>query len=148
MMVTPGRPGEAHDPEVAIERSRAFPATPEAIPVVRRMITEVAPDPVMAATAELLISELASNAVRHARTPFEVRIWARATGLRAEVVDGSAALPVLGERSVDSEQGRGLRIVESLASAWGVDHRGGKKAVWFELGPLRPGDSPSTGTAV
>jgi anti-sigma regulatory factor (Ser/Thr protein kinase) len=98
------------------------------------MIAKVAPDPVTAATAELLISELASNAVRHARTPFEVQVWAGPAGLRAEVVDGSVDLPVLGDWGADADRGRGLRILDSLASAWGVERRAGAKAVWFELG--------------
>ena len=142
MFVTAGRPGEAEDCDERIECARAFPASPEAIPAVRRMITEFAADPVMAATAELLISELASNAVRHARTPFEVRVWADRTCLHAEVIDGSADLPVLGDGSVDAEQGRGLRILDSLASAWGVDVRSGAKAVWFALDTPKAVDPP------
>jgi hypothetical protein len=133
MSTTAWRMGGAPDPAAPLERHRVFPASPASIPVVRRMVAEAVPDPVLAATAELLISEVATNAVRHAATPFEVSIWVAPTRLRAEVVDASTALPIIRTAGSSDERGRGLHIVDALASAWGVESRGQHKAVWFEL---------------
>jgi anti-sigma regulatory factor (Ser/Thr protein kinase) len=138
MCATPGRTDDSQRHGPHIECIRSFPGSPDAIPEVRRMIAPLQLDAATAATAELLISELASNAVRHARTPFEVRVFAGPSGLHVEVVDGSTAPPILGDWGVEAERGRGLRIVDSLASAWGVEERAGNKAVWFELGSAPP----------
>ena len=145
MSTTARRMGGVQDPADPLERHRLFPASPASIPVVRRMVAEAVPDPVLAATAELLISEVATNAVRHAATPFEVTIWVAPTRLRAEVVDSSATLPVLRSAGSSDERGRGLRIVDTLASAWGVEPRGQQKAVWFELWFVSDGRARRTG---
>ncbi|MEU4092777.1 ATP-binding protein [Streptomyces sp. NPDC026673] len=90
-------------------------------------------------TAVLLLSELMSNAVRHARVPPDRRIAARAAlasgVLRVEVCDAGDGLPVPRRVSASDESGRGLALVETLADAWNVQPRpyGIGKAVWFEL---------------
>lgn len=89
----------------------------------------------MRADAELVASELMSNAVRHAPedASHQLRIVRRAGGVRLVVTDGSNATPAI--RPVDDGQigGRGLRIVEAITSSWGYDpHRLGKQ-VWAEI---------------
>jgi hypothetical protein len=85
----------------------------------------------------LMLSELATNAVQHAGTEFEVDITmtreASLYCLRVGVTDQSPGLPVLPEPAADAPHGRGLRIVESLADAWGIEIRRGHpgKTVWF-----------------
>jgi anti-sigma regulatory factor (Ser/Thr protein kinase) len=90
------------------------------------------PDVDEATAVELLVSELATNAVRHARTSFEVAIWV-GSKTRVEVSDGS---PVPPRRSVGpgsgDEGGRGLILVDRLALAWGFHLTGHGKTVWFE----------------
>lgn len=82
-------------------------------------------------SAILLVDELVANAVLHARSPVEVRARLDAARLHVEVADGSPQPPRLREPDVG---GRGLRIVDALASAWGVTPaEGDGKAVWFEL---------------
>ncbi|MFZ3596463.1 ATP-binding protein [Streptomyces sp. BH104] len=91
-------------------------------------------------TAELLLSELMTNAYRHAKVPPGREIWARAIlsadGLRVQVTDASTVLPALRTPSPGEESGRGLTLVTLLAEAWGAEAREGGvgKVVWFELG--------------
>jgi anti-sigma regulatory factor (Ser/Thr protein kinase) len=87
----------------------------------------------LADTVALLTSELASNAVLHARTSFVVRVIARAATLRVEVADTNPNLPARKEYGPDAITGRGLRIVEGLADRWGVNREPVGKTVWFEL---------------
>jgi anti-sigma regulatory factor (Ser/Thr protein kinase) len=87
------------------------------------------------ATAELLVSELVTNALRHARPPLELRVQPLdRTGLRIEVLDGTGdRLPVLGMSQPDADGGRGIEIVAALASRWGSAPGAPGKIVWAEL---------------
>lgn len=89
----------------------------------------------------LVVSELASNAVLHAGTPFTVRVRRGHDVVRVEVADRSAARPAPRPLDPTAVSGRGLAIVESLASAWGVQPSGAGKCVWAEL-PLHVGAAP------
>jgi hypothetical protein len=91
----------------------------------------------------LLTSELASNAVRHAGTAFWVTMDLDLSELRVEVADLAPLLPVPGEFRNDLRSGRGLLMVEALASRWGVAIRDEVKAVWFCLIVGRPKPSIS-----
>jgi anti-sigma regulatory factor (Ser/Thr protein kinase) len=83
--------------------------------------------------SRLLISELVTNAVLHARTDIEVVIRAVRRGVRVEVHDRSAAAPVVRRYDDEAMTGRGLALVDELARRWGVDREEGGKSVWFEL---------------
>jgi anti-sigma regulatory factor (Ser/Thr protein kinase) len=83
----------------------------------------------------LLVSELATNAVRHAATPYEIVIDAGIGRVRVAVIDGDGANPPqLQDPTPDDTNGRGLLIVDELAARWGSDLVGAdNKAVWFTL---------------
>jgi DNA-binding NarL/FixJ family response regulator len=81
----------------------------------------------------LLTSELVTNAILHAHSDIELSVSLTPNGIRIDVVDQSAGLPALRQASQDDTSGRGLSLVEALATAWGVDERPGGKSVWFEL---------------
>lgn len=83
----------------------------------------------------LLVSELATNALRHAGTEFEVEVTATRTGVRVAVSDDSPQRPrePLVLPGPDAEGGRGLAIVDELADRWGVAGDPLGKTVWFEL---------------
>ena len=84
--------------------------------------------------AVLLASELATNAVLHARSAFEVAVSTDDDHLRIEVSDNDPGVPQVQWVPAGATSGRGLLIVETLASAWGVSPtEGGGKTVWFEL---------------
>lgn len=93
-------------------------------------------------TAELLVSELVTNAVTYAATPVSLRI-ARLDGrVQVVVVDGDVHQPVRRVPASDDEHGRGLMLVDMLAASWGTRVAAPTgKAVWFEL-PTLPAASP------
>jgi anti-sigma regulatory factor (Ser/Thr protein kinase) len=86
--------------------------------------------------AVLLVSELVTNAVRHARnrgSKLELRLEAAATSVRIEVHDTDPRWPQPGTPTGLDESGFGFVIVQALASAWGVSETPAGKAVWVEL---------------
>ena len=84
--------------------------------------------------AALLLSELATNSVLHARSPFTVIVRYNGTHLTIEVGDGSQAQPRLGLRDVrDAPGGRGLLLIDTIAERWGMMPTTRGKRVWFEL---------------
>ena len=86
--------------------------------------------------AALLISEVVTNAVLHARTKIHVTLRVSTNFIRVEVADRSPMLPWIPEPpSPDAETGRGLWLVNLLSSKWGVQKAQGGKVVWFELRP-------------
>ncbi|MFI6938449.1 SpoIIE family protein phosphatase [Streptomyces sp. NPDC050418] len=85
-------------------------------------------------TAELLVSELVTNAVRQAHgRPVELRL-VRTDVLLCEVEDDDHMLPTLCSAGPADEAGRGLGVVERLAREWGASRTAAGKSVWFELG--------------
>lgn len=83
--------------------------------------------------AVLLVSELATNAFLHARSPFTVSAALEANAVRVEVEDESAQLPAVGHPDPEAAGGRGMFLVEALACCWGSEPTPGGKRVWFEL---------------
>jgi anti-sigma regulatory factor (Ser/Thr protein kinase) len=83
----------------------------------------------------LLASELVTNAVRHAATPFEIRVDVDDDeGVRVVVIDGDVDHdPRVCYPGPDDTNGRGLQLVDQLSAVWGSDRIGQGKAVWFTL---------------
>ena len=88
-------------------------------------------------TAALLASELATNAVLHARTPYAILLSHDDEVVRVEVLDGSVVAPRPRTNSALAATGRGIAMVARLASSWGPtpDARlaGFAKGVWFTV---------------
>ena len=87
-------------------------------------------------TAVLLVSELVSNAVRHARSSasgLQLRLAASRSCLRIEVTDADPRPPQPRAPAGLDESGFGFVLVDALASSWGVDHAAAGKTVWIEL---------------
>lgn len=85
-------------------------------------------------TVNLLVSELVTNSVLHARSEPDVAVLLTPDAVRIEVSDQGGALPDVVEPSDEATSGRGLALVETLSSAWGVEASPGGKTVWFEVG--------------
>lgn len=90
-------------------------------------------------TCVQLVSELATNAVIHARTEFVIEVSRHADVLRVCVQDTSQVPPGLRRYAEDSTTGRGLRLVESMSSNWGVSTASLGKVIWFEIDLSRRG---------
>lgn len=113
--------------------------TPSSVRAARRWSIEQAEQAGAAQVADtlaLLVSELVSNVVLHARTRCEVAIERQDDVVRVEVRDDSDRLPGprKGGTDVLAQSGRGLLLVEGLSRAHGTEVLAdGGKAVWFEL---------------
>ncbi len=140
---------------------RRFPATTESVSQARRFLLDQLPEGSAEGTDALvlMLSELATNAVRHAATDYEVsvRIDGETRRVRVEVSDSAGGYPTPQEPVGDAPHGRGLHIVRTLADAWGIEIRRDRpgKTVWFSsalpegngaVTEAVPGDAPP-GTA-
>lgn len=87
------------------------------------------------ATAQLLVSELVTNAVVHGPGPVGLRISRDHRMLRVEVSDGADTPHPTPQQESDAEAGRGLFLLSALATTWGTTpaNRHGPKTTWFEL---------------
>ena len=90
-------------------------------------------------TAELLTSEVVTNVVVHVGSASELLVEACDGSVRVRVSDDDDRRPEMAISTPADAHGRGLRIVDALADAWGVDpdpvHG---KTVWFELRTRKP----------
>ncbi|MFJ8629504.1 ATP-binding protein [Streptomyces sp. NPDC093568] len=118
-------------------RRRLGRADLRAVPEARRALRELLRHwgrPGRADIAELLTSELVTNALVHTDREAVLTATVGPDGLRVEVRDFVARLPRPRVPNADcGTNGRGLILVQSLADAWGVRAHGVGKAVWFEL---------------
>ena len=116
--------------------TQTFPPEPASVRAARRWLaaalTERGLDSASDAAASL-VSELATNCVIHARTPFTVDVAQQGDVVRVSVSDTSPVQARMRSYGVDSTTGRGLRLVASLASTWGVEGDRSGKTVWFEV---------------
>ncbi|HVT65856.1 MAG TPA: ATP-binding protein [Mycobacteriales bacterium] len=91
----------------------------------------------IASDAELVVTELVTNAVLHGEPPISFRLRGRRDRVRIEVVDAGRSMPLRGRGASEGMTGRGLAVVESLTSAWGIEPADEGKVVWAELGKPR-----------
>ncbi|WP_406296070.1 ATP-binding protein [Streptomyces sp. NBC_00624] len=129
----------------------SWPLTPELISVgrARRLAIEQVgawrldelPD-----TVELLVSELVTNALCHARGPVRLNLQVRDARLRCEVEDTNSDGPVRRSVCADAEGGRGMEILDLLAEAWGSSRTATGKTLWFELPVSVPAQTGGPGS--
>ena len=149
------RPGERNVGEVRASSVVLLPHAPSSVAVARkRLSSELVDSGVYESIvddATVIVSELISNALRHARPlpSGQVRVcWMRRGDvLEVEVSDGGAMTePRRGPGTLSSLGGRGLGIVEALSDGWGVRHEEGATTVWAVL--RAPNASAEHGTVV
>lgn len=85
-------------------------------------------------TVLLLTSELVTNAVLHGRSEVEVELSSPDGRLRVAVSDENSRHPLRVEDDTEALDGRGLLLIDGLATSWGVQDKPLGKSVWFELG--------------
>jgi GAF domain-containing protein len=107
----------------------------EAVPRSRRFVASCLGETRLTDDAELLAAELVTNAVLHGVAPVTLRLYQSGEAVRVEVEDAGTAMPVRSWRSKMAMTGRGLTLVDELATEWGVmPRRGIGKIVWAVLG--------------
>src|SRR3954463_4097360 len=138
---------------VRLPNDRRTPAAARAL--VRSVLEDAGLDALLN-EALLLTTELSTNAVVHANTELDIEVSADQTGLTVTVTDfapGPVEQLAVGPRNetVDigevAERGRGLLLVDHIASRWGTVHEGTGKGVWFRLettGAGRPHDESAS----
>jgi anti-sigma regulatory factor (Ser/Thr protein kinase) len=83
--------------------------------------------------ATLLVSELVTNAILHARSPVNLVVRKVKSAVRVEVFDDGNGVPQPLHPDHEADAGRGLGLVEAVANRWGVDDVDAGKTVWFEI---------------
>lgn len=109
---------------------RDFEPEPESALAVRRFVEGALTGAPSLDDIVLAASEFAANVIRHARTPFTVRLISADDKVRVEVSDGSSIIPAVEDLS---ETYRGLRMIDAVSTQWGVDATETGKTVWAEF---------------
>jgi serine phosphatase RsbU (regulator of sigma subunit)/anti-sigma regulatory factor (Ser/Thr protein kinase) len=124
------------DHGVIVEEGLRLGDEPDAVPRARRFaaalldaagLTDLVPD------VELVVSELATNALLHAEKPIVVRVHTGEKSVRVEVQDSTRHHPLRGVAGSEAMTGRGIGLVEAVCRHWGVESTSGGKVVWAEL---------------
>ena len=125
------------DPIAAPGNTLDVGAEPDAVPSARRFARETAVQvgrADLADMAELVASELVTNAMLHGKAPVRLIVILHDSGLRVEVADNSRNVPVRPQLGAEGMTGRGLALVDAVSQLWGVDPAAdGGKVVWAEL---------------
>jgi len=125
----------AHRPTQVV--SKSFPRMLDSVARARALTVKALSEWGMghlAADGLIVVSELATNAILHAHTEFELRLSSHPRSLRIAVLDYGPGTPEPLAPSGVRPHGRGLQIVSAMSSAWGVSGlREGTKLVWAEL---------------
>ncbi len=84
-------------------------------------------------SVSLLVSELVTNAVIHAHSAVELVLHLSPDKVRVEVIDAANMGVHRRDAASDAQSGRGMALIEALASSWGIDSLLSGKSVWFEV---------------
>jgi hypothetical protein len=146
--VRAAEPVSAAEPDSAVEpgeagpavRERSFPLELDSVRAARHFVTGLfneGPDDALASDAAIVATELAANAVLHARSGFTVTVSRLAAAVRIAVRDGDPLVHRNGGVPFDVRLGHGLSVVSQLASGWAVERLPAGKVVWADL-PAKP----------
>ena len=130
-----GRAGQAEQAEQQAEQL-SIPSVPASIAAVRRFAVDACERSGLSElcdTVALLVSEVATNALVHGHGQVRVQVEHHGSVLRVEVDDDNPTLPAVRRATAFEEGGRGLALVDALASSWGSEPTGAGKRVWFEV---------------
>src|SRR5262245_9075643 len=122
---------------------RVFPNAPSGVRDARCFVADAlrGAEPEVLEAAVLMVSELATNAVVHTSSPFDIGIDQFDHEVRISVTDHGDGTPRLRTAGPNDTNGRGLGIVAAFAVEWGVDHAPHSKTVWFTVPMVRSGET-------
>ncbi|MFI5956678.1 ATP-binding protein [Cryptosporangium sp. NPDC051539] len=125
------------DRPARVKRDCTVPADPSASATARRFLQQAAADwnlsPDLTEIAQLVVSELVSNAVEHAGTSSTVVLELSEGELTVRVRDGSTVQPVARPLDMVSFRGRGLPLIDRVSDRWGIVNDDDGKTVWATL---------------
>jgi anti-sigma regulatory factor (Ser/Thr protein kinase) len=130
-------PGAAEGLPAGAETARSFPRDRESVRQARYFVLDQLGwrvDQEAASDAAIVTTELAANAVLHARSRFTVAVSRSAGSVRISVSD---EMPLEQNRPLTSSKGHGLDLVAQLAARWAIEQLPGGKVIWAEL-PVSP----------
>jgi anti-sigma regulatory factor (Ser/Thr protein kinase) len=130
----------AGESDGSFQGSDVFVPVPAAVPAARRFVERVLRswgEDDLLIDASLVTSELATNAVEHAGSPFRVRLHRVSQVVRISLEDVGPSRPQLRAAAPEDFGGRGMAIVRELAQLWGCDALPDGKIVWAELASRR-----------
>ena len=121
--------------------TRTFPHEPQSVPAARRFATNAlrgASQETLEAV-ELMVSELATNCIRHTDSGFDLTIIRNGSDIRVEATDHAGGVPTMRSPEPTDPSGRGLKIIDMLSAGWGVQSGApGGKTVWFTISDATP----------
>jgi anti-sigma regulatory factor (Ser/Thr protein kinase) len=123
-------------PSEGTEFARVFVPAPVVVREVRDFVRDVLRqwgDHALLGEAELIVAELATNAVLHACSPFRVSVSRTSTEVKIAVRDASSIMPANVIGPVDREGGRGISIVAAVSERWATDPEADGKTIWAKL---------------
>jgi anti-sigma regulatory factor (Ser/Thr protein kinase) len=118
------------------EETRSFPGGSSAIGEARHFVAQTLCSwglGQLVDDASIIVSELATNAIMHARSDFAVSLSSHGDAVRVSVRDRSPVMPVRRNPLPATISGRGLRMVTALTRRWGTEVVGNGKVIWAEL---------------
>jgi DNA-binding NarL/FixJ family response regulator len=125
--------GRERDGQAVLELPQALASVREARQFATKMVLEWNADPLLDDVL-IVVSELAANAIAHAKSSCQLRLSRTGSTLRIEVIDTGEGTPEPQPMTTTEEHGRGLHLVGALTAAWGMEViPGGGKLVWAEL---------------
>lgn len=107
-----------------------FQPEPLSVRAVRQFVTKALSNLPQLDDIVLTASELATNVIRHAHTPFTVQLELHQNMVRLEITDGSSIVPAVEDLS---ESQRGLRLVTAASDNWGIEGNHNGKTIWAEF---------------
>jgi serine/threonine-protein kinase RsbW len=124
-----------------VKNTRTFPHEPQSVPAARRFATSAlsgASQETLEAV-ELMVSELATNCIRHTDSGFDLTIIRNGPDIRVEATDHAGGVPTMRSPEPTDPSGRGLKIIDMLSAGWGVQSAASDgKTVWFTISDVAP----------
>jgi serine/threonine-protein kinase RsbW len=128
---------DGDDRTVTVMRdTRTFPHEPESVPAARRFAISVlhGTSAETLEAVELMVSELATNCIRHTDSAFDLTVIRDGCDIRVEAHDHAGGKPTMRSPKPTDPSGRGLKIIDMLSAGWGVDSEAeAGKTVWFMI---------------